>query len=61
MDDPLILFALALIGLAALAVLAAWAWTYTWPVDTGTHDFHRPLERQNRDAGARRHNRRSES
>jgi hypothetical protein len=56
MDDPLILFALALLGLVALAVLAAWAWTYTWPVDTGTHDFHRPLD----DSPARRHTSRSE-
>jgi hypothetical protein len=56
MDDPLTLFALALLGLVALAVLAAWAWTYTWPVDTGTHDFHRPLD----DSPARRHTSRNE-
>jgi hypothetical protein len=55
MDDPLVLFILCLLGAIALGVALAWAHLFVWPVDTGTHDFHRPLQqRANRDADARR-------
>lgn len=53
-------FIAALLAAAVVGIAAALIHSRIWPVDTGTHEFHRPLERQNRDADARRHTSRSE-
>ncbi|MFM0330687.1 hypothetical protein [Paraburkholderia strydomiana] len=47
-------FIAALLAAALVGIAAALIHSRIWPVDTGTHDFHRPLERRNRDADARR-------
>jgi hypothetical protein len=46
-------FIAALLAAALVGIAAALIHSRIWPVDTGTHDFHRPLERRNRDADAR--------
>ncbi len=62
MVDPLILFGLCVIGAIALGVAVACLHLHVYPVDTGTHDFHKPLQqRTNRDADTRRHTSRSDS
>ncbi|MFM0328211.1 MULTISPECIES: hypothetical protein [Paraburkholderia] len=47
-------FIAALAAAAVVGIAAALIHLRIWPVDTGTHDFNRPLERRNRDADARR-------
>ncbi|WOD19804.1 hypothetical protein [Paraburkholderia kirstenboschensis] len=47
-------FIAALVAAVVLGIAAALIYSRIWPVDTGTHDFHRPLERRQRDADARR-------
>jgi hypothetical protein len=48
-------FIAALLAAAVVGIAAALIHSRIWPVDTGTHDFHRPLERRsNRDAEERR-------
>lgn len=47
-------FIAALLAFALIGIAAALIHLRIWPVDTGTHDFNRPLERRNRDADARR-------
>ena len=45
----------AIVFFALIGIAAALIHLRIWPVDTGTHDFHRPLERRsNRDAEERR-------
>lgn len=45
----------AIVAFALIGIAAALIHSRIWPVDTGTHDFHRPLERRsNRDAEERR-------
>jgi len=52
--DGLEWFIAAIAAAAVVGIAAALIHLRIWPVDTGTHDFHRPLERRNRDADARR-------
>jgi hypothetical protein len=58
--DGLEWFIAALLAAAVVGIAAALIHSRIWPVDTGTHEFDRPLERQNRDAYARRHTSRNE-
>ncbi|WP_454862504.1 hypothetical protein [Paraburkholderia fungorum] len=48
-------FIAAIAAAAVFGIAAALIHLSIWPVDTATHDFHRPLERRsNRDAEERR-------
>jgi len=48
-------FIAAITAAAVVGIAAALIHLRIWPVNTGTHDFHRPLERRsNRDAEERR-------